>query len=174
MTNRSDAPTVSSAEDLLAIAYQIEVDAVERYAMLAEQMDSHNNPELAAVFRDLARAENIHAQEIRKLAAGLDLEGHARRVARWQRTDSPEAADLGAAHYLMTRGEALRMALAGEERARDFFKQVLAEVTDPRLKTIAQRFFDEEVEHVELCEKLLRKHGDAAARVDPDPAASQD
>ena len=40
-------------------------DAVDRYKLLADQMETHNNPELVKIFRDLARAEGIHGEEIR-------------------------------------------------------------------------------------------------------------
>src|SRR5579859_4347675 len=119
----SKAPSISpifSVADLLAVAYRIELDAVERYGVLADQMETHNNPELVKVFRDLARAEGIHAEEIRRLAGDIDVVAHARRVGQW-RGDSPEQADLSAAHYMMTPWHALQMALAGEKRALEFF-----------------------------------------------------
>ena len=42
------APKIVSLADLLAVAYRIEADAVERYNLLADQMETHNNPELVA------------------------------------------------------------------------------------------------------------------------------
>ena len=57
MSRAAAAPKIASLADLFAVAYQIEADAVERYNLLADQMETHNNPELVAVFRDLARAE---------------------------------------------------------------------------------------------------------------------
>src|SRR5574341_222859 len=106
---------VSTLADLFAVAYQIEADAVERYQLLADQMETHNNAELRAVFADLARAEGIHRDEIRRLAGDIDVIAHARRVAKWGRAESPEEADLSAAHYLMTPWHALQLALAGEK-----------------------------------------------------------
>jgi len=46
---------------LLALAHQMELDAQERYSMLADQMEAHNNTELAQIFRNLARVEGLHA-----------------------------------------------------------------------------------------------------------------
>jgi hypothetical protein len=46
MSKAPNNPKVSNLDDLLAVAYQIEIDAVERYNMLADQMEAHNNPEL--------------------------------------------------------------------------------------------------------------------------------
>ena len=102
MSKASGNPKVSGLTDLLAIAYQIEIDAVERYNLLADQMETHNNPELVKVFRDLARAEGIHGEEIRRLAGDIDVVTHARRIAKFERSESPEEADLSSAHYMMT------------------------------------------------------------------------
>jgi len=174
MKKQADAPKIRSTADLFAVAYQIEADAVDRYTMLADQMDSHNNPELAAVFRDLARAEGIHAEEIRRLAGKLDVKGRADKVAKWKKTESPEAVELGAAHYLMTRREALQLALAGEQRALAYFQQVAESVADPGIKELAKKFAEEEAEHVELCHRLLKKYpASETAPFDPDPGISQ-
>lgn len=177
MSDQGDAPRVSSLADLYAVAYQIEADAVERYTMLAEQMETHNNPELTAVFTDLARAEGIHREEIRRMAGDLDIEEHARRVAKWETGDSPEAADFGDAHYLMSPWDALQMALAGEKRALAYYTQVVETADNPEIREMAKEFVDEEAEHVNLCYRLLRKYPEPAGSAfadDPDPAISQE
>src|SRR5579859_4195701 len=109
----SGNPKIASLNDLLAVAYQIEIDAVERYDMLADQMETHNNPELVRIFRDLARAEGIHGEEIRRLAGDFDVVYHARQFAKFGRMESPEEAELGSAHYMMTPWHALQLSLAG-------------------------------------------------------------
>ncbi len=175
MSKRPSAPKVTSLADLFAMAYQIEADAVERYGLLADQMETHNNPELVKVFRDLARAEGIHAEEIRRLAGDIDVVAHSRRVGGWK-GDSPEEADLSAAHYLMTPWHALQMALAGEKRALEFFKGIVETAKDAKIKRLAEEFVEEEAEHVNLVYKLLRKYPappDSWAQ-DPDPAISQE
>ena len=69
MSKTPGTPKVANLNDLLAVAYQIEIDAVDRYKLLADQMETHNNPELVKIFRDLARAEGIHGEEIRRSPA---------------------------------------------------------------------------------------------------------
>src|SRR5271165_1166362 len=101
MTVLASPPKVTSLADLFAVAYQIEADAVERYELLADQMATHNNRELVVVFRDLARAEAIHRDEIRRLAGDIDVSAHAQRMAKWDRGESPEEGSLDDAHYLM-------------------------------------------------------------------------
>ncbi len=175
MSKAPGAPTISTLADLYGAAYQIEADAVERYGLLADQMETHNNPELVKVFRDLARAEGIHAEEIRRLAGDIDVVAHARRVRQWK-GDSPEEADLSAAHYMMTPWHALQMALAGEKRALDFFKSIVETTKDRKIKKLAEEFVEEEAEHVNLVHKLLRKYPapPESWAQDPDPAISQE
>jgi rubrerythrin len=169
-------PKVASLADLFAVAYQIEADAVERYDLLADQMATHNNPELVAVFRDLSRAEAIHRDEIRRLAEGVDVVAHAQRMARWRRGESPEAASLDEAHYLMTPWHALQLALAAERRALAFFESVAASAKDPAIKKLADEFVEEEAEHVNLVHRLIRKYPQPVDswHSDPDPPVSQE
>jgi rubrerythrin len=158
MNKVSVGPTISTLADLFGAAYQIEADAVERYNLLAEQMETHNNRELVAVFRDLARAEGIHAEEIRRQAGDIDVVEHGRRIGKWEKGESPEEADLGAAHYMMTPWHALQMALDSEKRALTFFTYVVETAKDPAVKRMAAEFVEEEAEHVNLVHRLLRKY----------------
>ena len=176
--SNANAPKISSVTDLYAVAYGIEAAAVERYELLAAQMEAHNNAELVVVFLDLARAEGIHRDEIRRLAeeAGVDVLAHAPRVNKWPKGESPEEVDAGAAHYLMTPWHALELALGGEQRALEFFTSVAASAKDPKVKKLAEEFMEEEAEHVNLVHRLMRRHpapADAWA-ADPDPPTAQD
>lgn len=166
---------VTSLTELLAVAYKIEVDAVERYTVLAESMKIHNSPGLARLFRDLANAEGMHAQEIRRRAGDVDVTADAARLGRLQVADSPEEAELDAAHYLMTPWHALQMALAAEQRALEFFSSVADSADDPGLRSMAAQFAEEEAGHVELVHRLLLKHRRPAGEApwDPDPPRSQ-
>jgi rubrerythrin len=175
MSPATGAPRITSLADLLAVAYQIEADAVERYELLADQMETHNNAELVAVFRDLARAESIHRDEIRRLAGDLDVVAHARRMAAWGH-ESPEQASLDAAHYLMTPWHALHLALAGEKRALAYFTSVVQDAGDPDVRKLAEEFVEEEAEHVNLVHRLLRRHAEPPESwsLDLDPAIAQE
>jgi rubrerythrin len=150
-------PKISNLNDLLAIAYRIEIDAVDRYNLLADQMETHNNPELVKVFRDLARAEGIHGQEIRRLAGDFDVAAHAETMAQFGH-ESPEEADLSLAHYLMTPWHALQLSLKGEERALAYFTSIVETAKDPKVKAMAAELVEEEAEHVNLVHKLLRRY----------------
>jgi rubrerythrin len=176
MNDASGASKITTLTNLFAVAYRIEADAVERYELLADQMETHNNPELVAVFRDLCRAEKIHRDEIRRLAGDIDVVTHAQRLPHSGRGDSPEEVDLGAAHYLMTPWHALQMALDGEKRALDFFTSVVETAKDSQIKKLAEEFAEEEAEHVNLVHRLLRRYPRPAESwsSDPDPPIAQE
>lgn len=176
MSKAPGAPTISTLPDLFGAAYQIEADAVERYQLLAEQMETHNNPELVKVFRDLARAEGIHRDEIKRQAGDIDVVKHGARVGKWTKGESPEEVDLSQAHYMMTPWHALQMALAGEKRALAFFTDIAETAKDPKVKKMAAEFAEEEAEHVNLVHRLLRKYPTPPASWadDPDPPISQE
>jgi len=170
-------PVVRNVVDLLTLAYRIETDAVERYRLLADQMESHNNPDLVKVFRDLTRAEQIHADEIRRLAGDIDLTRRSDALGSvWQKDESPEEVDLAAAHYLMTPWHALQLALAGEKRALAFFTSIVETAKDAKVKEMAAELVEEEAEHVNLVYRLLRKYPKPADSwsQDGDPPVAQD
>ena len=176
MSKAPGAPKVANLNDLLAVAYQIEIDAVDRYKLLADQMETHNNPELVKIFRDLARAEGIHGEEIRRLAGDFDVVAHAREIAKFQRSESPEEADLSSAHYLMTPWHALQLSLAGEERALAYFTSIVEATKDPKVKAMAAELVEEEAEHVQLVHRLLKRYPKPADNWadDLDPPVSQE
>lgn len=167
---------IDSLEVLLAHALTIEVEAEERYQMLASQMEVHNNPELAGIFRKLAGIEGRHAEELRQRTAEMDLPKLAPWEYQWPGLESPEAADLGAAHYLMTPWHALQLALQAEQRAFRFFDELARKAEDQDVRKLAEELAEEEAEHVRLVDELLAKHQPPAGRwdEDPDPAAQQE
>lgn len=176
MSKTSDTPKITNLNDLLAVAYQVEIDAVDRYNLLADQMETHNNPELVEVFRDLARAEGIHGEEIRRLAGDFDVAARAREIAKFGRAESPEEADLSSAHYMMTPWHALQLSLAGEKRALAYFTSIVETAKDPKVKAMAEELVEEEAEHVNLVHRLLQRYPKPSESwaEDMDPPAAQE
>ena len=150
--------SIETEAELLAHAHAIEQDALERYRMLADQMDAHNNPVLAELFRELASHEEKHAAEILSRAGDITLPDLKPGEFKWPGVESPESAELDLAHYKMTPWHALQMALQAERRAFSFFDHVVRTAGDTSLKAWAQEFRDEEAEHVELVERLLENY----------------
>jgi rubrerythrin len=167
---------VASAAELLAHAHKIEADAAEHYGLLAEQMETHNNPEVAKLFRKLEWVEGLHAGKILERAADTTLPTLRPWESIWPGDRSPEAVDLGEAHYLMTPWQALQMALKAERSAFAFYDRLAQAATDPEIKQLATEFAAEEREHVELVHKELEKYPppEKGWSEDPDPAGTPD
>lgn len=159
---------IATAAELYAEALALETEAAERYADLADQMETHNNPEVARLFRKLAEIEARHAEALRRHA---DTSPGAARQGSRLVSERPETAPLADAHYLMTPAHALQMALAGEERAETFFRGLASTGIDPEIRRLAAAFADEERGHVELLRQWLAKHPQPASgwADDPDP-----
>ena len=176
MTSAETTAAIETAGELLAHAYQMELEAQERYGYLAEQMEAHNNIDLAKLFRELARVEGLHASEILEQMKGMDMPQIRPLDYKWPGTESPEALDMGDMHYKMIPRQALLLALKAEQNAFDFFDHLLKATGDPKIKRFAAEFAEEEQEHVELVLKELNKYPktNELPREDMDPAISQE
>lgn len=175
-TGQTRAPAAhESAAALLAYALALELEASERYADLADQMTTHNNPEVAGIFERLSRIEKLHADQVREKAANVDLPEIGASAYRWETPEGPETTDFSDVHYLMSAHQALQLALHNECRARDFFARIAAEATDQDVVDLAAEMVEEEKEHVALMEEWLAKYppSDEAFTDDPDPPVDQ-
>ncbi len=153
-------PWITSLPELLAHAHAIEVDAYERYVLLADSMDVANNKELSDLFRKLASHEEKHAAEILRRANADNIKLPQIRLSdqAWADGESPESASLEQAHYLMTPWHALQMALKAEQGAFDFFDHLCKNLNDDDMRKWAEVFRKEEEEHVRLVNELLQKY----------------
>ena len=166
---------IETAGELLAHAYQMELEAQERYEQLARQMKVHNNRDLATLFQKLAVVEGIHAKDILEQMAGMDIPQIDPLDMKWQGFESPEALDFGDMDYMMTPREALLLALKAEENAFQFFHHLVQSTTDPDIKHFASEFAEEEEEHVEMVKKELEKYPETGNPItdDMDEAVDQ-
>ena len=176
MSGGGPAAGVDSMGELLARAHRIEQEARERYGMLADQMDVHNNPALEKLFRDLAEIEGRHADEIAAQLAAQGLPQMGPLDFDWAGPESPEAIDPGDIHYRMTPWQALQLALAAERAALAFFEELAEAAGNPEIGAMAGEFAEEEAEHVRLVERELEKYPEPPETwdEDPDPPALQD
>jgi rubrerythrin len=158
-------PAPRDLAELMAQAYALEREAVERYGELADVLATHNNQEVAALFRRLASQEAMHATEI------LRTMGWTRAPQPPRLADAPETPGAEAAHYLMHPWHALRIALDAEQRAHDFFASLALRCEAEEMRLAAQRLQADEREHITLLESWLQRVPEPPAGwdVDPDP-----
>jgi len=162
----TDLPT------FLAYSVVMEEEAAERHDELADVMDVHNNPDVAATFRKLAHYSRLHAREIREQSATLELPKIAPWDFEWEGGEPPETADSDEVHYLMNRAQALRLAMENEQRAHDFYAEISREAPNAEVRKLAAEFAAEEREHLDLLiawrEKIPESEDEPL--IDPDPA----
>ncbi|MEA3277077.1 MAG: ferritin family protein, partial [Pseudomonadota bacterium] len=82
MSESAQQPITSVAE-FLAHALELEYESRERYRELSDSMKVHNNPEIAKLFKRMARYSDLHADEVQNLAEGLSLPAIAPWAFKW-------------------------------------------------------------------------------------------
>lgn len=158
-------------EDLMSQALAMEREAVARYQELADIMATHNNTEVAQLFREMAGYEQHHVDHILADMGWADDVIAPRNSTMWAMDDAPESVAFEEVHYLMHPWHALKLALAAEQRALAFFEQLARNATSDSIRRAAEEMRDEEAEHVALVQTWLAKvhKPDPDWADDPDP-----
>lgn len=168
---------IHSVEHLLAHALAMEVEAVERYESLADQMETHNNREVAALFRKLAEIEKLHVDNVNDISEGHTLPHIAPWEYSWEAPESPEAPSVSAEglHYMMHPYHAIAMALEAERRGVDFYDRLVAQSEREDIRKLAAELCETEREHVTLLEGWLARFQPPPKgwNEDPDPPLLQ-
>jgi rubrerythrin len=154
--------------EFMARAYAMELEAVERYAQFAEQLDTHNNRDVAELFRKLSAIEALHAKRILEEMGWPSLPVLTPAYA-WEGPEAPETAPFESVHYLMRPYHALEIALNCELQAEKFFEQIASAEAPRQVKAAAKEMADEEREHVALIRAWMNKVPQPAAGWDEDP-----
>ncbi len=170
MNDSPAPPKLNSVAEFFAQALAIEMEAAERYTLLADQMEVHNNREIAAIFRKMALIEAAHRDEVARRAGNALVDGRPASFT-WTGPEGPETIDFEEVHYLMTPHRALTLARFNEERATKYFEAIAAAATDPEIATFAAEMAEEERQHVVWVDQWLQQFGpdDPGWDEDPDP-----
>jgi rubrerythrin len=152
----------------MARAYAMELEATERYAQFAEQLDTHNNREVAQMFRKLAAVEALHARRILEEMGWPSMPALPPAFA-WDSAEAPETAPFDVMHYLMQPYHALEIALRCELQAQQYFEGIAAGAAPPAVRKAALEMADEEREHVRLIRDWLKRVPEPVPGWDEDP-----
>ena len=155
----------------MALALLMETEAAQRYSELADAMETHNNRDVAELFRRLAAIEGKHAQKIMAEMNWRNAPAVPIGLQRWAGFESPETTPSEDVHYLMQPYQALQLALAGEQRAEQFFARLVTVAKVATVRKAARELRDEEREHVALVKAWMKKVPKPATdwADDPDP-----
>ena len=163
-------------DEFMMQALVMEIEAAQRYTDFADAMETHNNLEVAALFRKMAEIEGKHAQQIMTEMGWTTKPGPRPGPHFWTAFEAPETAPADEVHYLMQPYHALQLALANERRAERFFAQLARAATTASVKKAARELQAEEREHVLLVRAWMKRvrKPDADWANDPDPPVYTD
>lgn len=153
--------------EFMARAYAMELEAHERYTQFAEQLETHNNLEVAQLFRKLADIEALHAKRILAEMQWAALPAMPVPYA-WE-GEAPETAPFESVHYLMQPYHALEIALRGELRAEKYFGDLARSNAPASVRAAAAHMAAEEREHVGLIRGWMKRVPQPSAGWDEDP-----
>ena len=143
-----------SIKDALDLAILIEEEARDRYQELADNLDVHNTGDAAQFFRFMMGCEAKHGEELSDKRR--ELFGTEPVVVDRSMLWDVEAPGYEATRTFMTLHEALRVAMAAETKAFEFFDAALSEVNDSEVRELFTELRQEEVEHMEMVREQMR------------------
>jgi rubrerythrin len=159
---------MDSYADFMARAYAMELEANERYAQFADQLDTHNNREVAQMFRKLAAVEALHAKRILEEMKWPSMPALPPAYA-WETIEGPETGAFDQLHYLMQPLHALEIALKCELQAQKYFEDIAAGQAPAAVRKAAIEMADEEREHVRLIRDWMKRVPQPRPNWDEDP-----
>ena len=156
-------------QDALDLAILVEEEAQERYLEFVDQMEKHHTREAAEFFAAMARNEQKHGEELRARRRALfgDAPTRMKRSMLWD----IEAPDYDESRAFMSAREAMKVALASETKAHEFFVRAIPHVADAEVKKLFQELRDEEVLHQSLVREAMRS---LPEEEEPDPGDYED
>ena len=142
-------------KNALDLAILVEEEAEERYREFVHQMETHHSPGVARFFRFMAVTEAKHGEELAERRQKLF--GDAPREVERSMIFDVEAPEFYRTRAFMSVEEALDLAKDAENKAYEFFDKALPQIDDTTVRELFVELRGEEIEHIELVEKVRAK-----------------
>lgn len=149
---------MTSVEEFLAYAINLESEAADRFGQLADAMEACGNRDVGKLFRRLADYSRLHLADARGRAGFRDIPEMKAGDFIWPGFESPETAAIWGTDPFMGREQALEIALDAETASQAYYQSVLDATADPEIKVLAKEFAEEESEHVAELQKWIAAH----------------
>lgn len=149
---------VESMDELLAIAYAMEQEAVTSYSELAEHMRREGRPDMVSVFERLVTEESQHLGNVVHWSERISGRKPDLAKLKWEpaETFDDEGASTNAPE-LLSGYRAFSMAVRNEERAFLFWTYVAAQTDQDRLREAAEQMAREELGHLATLRRERRR-----------------
>jgi rubrerythrin len=140
---------------LYAHAIAMEREAAARYREFAQSMRDHGNDAMGELFDRLASVESAHADRLERDTRNVAIPIVDAADYAWIDAGSPEVGAREFVLRLLTPFDALKIALAAEQRAQRFFAEVLDAAADADVKSLAMEMLEDEADHIEWVKDAL-------------------
>ena len=149
---------VESMDELLAVAYAMEQEAIIGYSELAERMRREGRPDMVPVFERLIGEESQHLGNVVHWSERISGRKPDLAKLKWELAETFD--DEGAstiAPELLSGYRAFSMAVRNEERAFLFWTYVAAQTDQDRLREAAEQMAREELGHLATLRRERRR-----------------
>ncbi len=159
---------IDSKEELLARTLTMLSETVERYDLLADQMEVVNNPEAAELFRWLEKKQNDRTRVVQELSDGLALPHIPPWDYDWDDAINTGVPGYSGAHYMMTPYHTLTLGMDVEQSAANLFQQIEQGATAPEVQKLAHSFAREASDFRDYLKQKRAEHPRPEAGWDED------
>ena len=140
-------------KDALDLAILMEDEARERYEEFTRIVGGRYKGDASDMFRTMAANEQKHGGQLAERRR--QLFGDAPRRITRDMLEDVEAPDRGAPRVFMSARQAMEVALAAEQKARDFFAAAIPLTADAEARTLFENLRHEEVQHERFVRQIL-------------------
>ncbi|MFY0736408.1 ferritin family protein [Aurantimonas sp. NFXS3] len=149
---------VTSMDELLAVAYAMEQEAIDGYSRLADLMRQEGRPEMEAVFQRLVAEESGHLGNVVRWSEQVTKKEPDLSHLQWDPAGSFDDEGAGTvAPALLTAYRAFSMAVRNEERAFLFWTYVAAHADESQVQEAAEQMAREEMGHLTTLRRERRR-----------------
>lgn len=148
---RAPSAGVATLGELVGIAHAIEVEAIDRYRWLAEEMRRRGETATAEAFTAMAEEEQAHVEAVQGWAGSLGEPVPPARDFSWRLpAELAGSWDEVARSALLTPYRAYAVAVDNEERAFAFYAYLASASSDAQVAREAEHLALEELRHAAL------------------------
>ena len=149
---------VETMDELLAIAFQMEQEAISNYSDLADRMRREGRPDMVSAFKQLAGEEAQHLDNVVQWSERTSGSKPDLAKLKWEPADTFDDEGASAiAPELLSAYRAFSMAVRNEERAFLFWTYVAAQTDQEELRIAAEQMAREELGHLSTLRRERRR-----------------
>lgn len=164
--NAEPFATVGSMDELLAIAYFMEQEAIAGYSELADRMRREGRPDMVSVFERLVAEENRHLGNVVHWSERFSGRQPDLTKLKWEPSETfDDEGSSTIAPELLSAYRAFSMAVRNEERAFLFWTYVAAQADQDELREAAEQMALEELGHLATLRRERRRAFHAEKRM---------